>query len=109
MNRPVDSQRLVVIGAGVAGLSAGCYAARSGYRVTLLEMHDKPGGLCTSWRPRLRDRDGRAVNGAGTTKERGLLFAGMRRTQGPALGGPRGRVSVRDHLSSVTKKLPRGS
>ena len=46
----MDGPRLVIIGAGVAGLTAGCYAARSGYRTTILEMGQTPGGLCTSWR-----------------------------------------------------------
>ena len=64
----MDSTRLVIIGAGVAGLSAGCYAARSGYRVTLLEMHDKPGGLCTSWRRKGYLFDGSVAGLAGTRR-----------------------------------------
>ena len=40
---------VIVIGAGIAGLSAGCYARMNGYRTIILEMHDKPGGLCTAW------------------------------------------------------------
>jgi phytoene dehydrogenase-like protein len=54
---------MIIIGAGIAGLAAGCYARVNGYDVRLLEMHDKPGGLCTSWqRDLIRDlcgRDGR--------------------------------------------------
>ena len=57
---------LVIIGAGVAGLSAGVYAARSGYRVTVLEMHSAPGGLCTSWRRRGYLFDGSVAGLAGT-------------------------------------------
>jgi len=41
---------VIIIGAGIAGLSAGCYAAMNGYRVEIFELHDKPGGLCTSWK-----------------------------------------------------------
>ncbi len=41
---------VLIIGAGIAGLSAGIYARKNGYDVTVLEMHDKPGGMCTSWR-----------------------------------------------------------
>lgn len=41
---------VLVIGAGVAGLAAGCFAAKSGYETTILEMDNTPGGLCTSWR-----------------------------------------------------------
>ena len=41
---------MIVIGSGLAGLSAGCYARMNGYYTTLLEQHSSPGGLCTSWR-----------------------------------------------------------
>ena len=41
---------IVIIGAGLAGLSAGCYAQMNGYRTRIFEMHDLPGGLCTSWK-----------------------------------------------------------
>ncbi len=44
-----DAKKVVVIGAGVAGLSAGIYAKRSGFDVTILEKHIVPGGLSTSW------------------------------------------------------------
>jgi len=40
---------IIVIGAGIAGLSMGCYARMNGYPVRIFEAHDKPGGLCTSW------------------------------------------------------------
>ena len=41
---------IIIIGAGIAGLSAGVYAARNGYDVTLYELHYLPGGMCTAWR-----------------------------------------------------------
>ncbi len=40
----------IIIGAGFAGISAGIYARMNGYKATIFEMHDKPGGLCTSWK-----------------------------------------------------------
>jgi phytoene dehydrogenase-like protein len=43
-------RRIAIIGAGVAGLSAGCYSRMNGYESTIYEMHDIPGGLCTSWK-----------------------------------------------------------
>ncbi len=41
---------VVIIGAGIAGLSAGIYGRSNGYKTTIFELHDKPGGLCTSWK-----------------------------------------------------------
>ncbi len=41
---------IIIIGAGIAGLAAGCYAQMNGYRTQIFEMHNKPGGLCTSWK-----------------------------------------------------------
>lgn len=40
---------VLIIGAGIAGLAAGCYARMNGYRVRIFEMHSLPGGLCTAW------------------------------------------------------------
>jgi len=44
------SRQVIVIGGGVAGLSAAIYAGRSGFDVTLCEQHSIVGGMCTSWR-----------------------------------------------------------
>lgn len=46
----MDKKSVVIIGAGIAGLSAGCYAQMNGYQARIFEMHSLPGGLCTSWR-----------------------------------------------------------
>ncbi|HNT75383.1 MAG TPA: NAD(P)/FAD-dependent oxidoreductase [Anaerolineae bacterium] len=43
---------IIIIGAGIAGLSAGIYAAKNGYDVTLYESHFVPGGMCTGWQRR---------------------------------------------------------
>jgi len=42
-------KHVLIIGAGIAGLAAGCYARMNGYKATLFELHDLPGGLCTAW------------------------------------------------------------
>ena len=42
--------KIVIIGAGIAGLSAGCYARMNGFEVEIYESHNLPGGLCTSWK-----------------------------------------------------------
>lgn len=44
-----NKKTIVVIGAGVAGLSTGIYLLRSGYNVILLERNPSVGGLCTGW------------------------------------------------------------
>jgi phytoene dehydrogenase-like protein len=49
---------IAIIGAGIAGLSAGCYARMNGFETRIFELHDKPGGLCTSW-----ERDGYTIDG----------------------------------------------
>jgi len=43
-------QKVIIIGGGIAGLSAGVYALRCGFDATILESHDIAGGNCTSWR-----------------------------------------------------------
>ena len=43
-------KKVVIIGAGLSGLSTGCYARMNGYDTEILEMNDLPGGVCTSWR-----------------------------------------------------------
>ncbi len=40
---------VVIVGGGIAGLAAGCYARMNGYGVKIFEMNSIPGGLCTSW------------------------------------------------------------
>ncbi|MGZ7132126.1 MAG: phytoene desaturase family protein [Halobacteriota archaeon] len=41
---------IIIIGAGMAGLSAGCYAQMNGYTTQIFEQHVVPGGVCTSWK-----------------------------------------------------------
>jgi phytoene dehydrogenase-like protein len=43
------SKSILIIGGGIAGLAAGCYAQMNGYRSQVFEMHTLPGGLCTAW------------------------------------------------------------
>lgn len=41
---------IIIIGAGLGGLSAGCYGQMNGYKTQIYEMQDKPGGVCVSWK-----------------------------------------------------------
>lgn len=45
----MSGKKVVIIGAGIAGLSAGCYLQMNGYESKIFELHDISGGLCTSW------------------------------------------------------------
>lgn len=38
-----------IIGAGISGLTAGCYLQMNGFETQIYEKHSIPGGLCTSW------------------------------------------------------------
>ena len=46
----MTEKSIIIIGAGIAGLTAGCYARMNGYNTQIFERHNIPGGLCTSWK-----------------------------------------------------------
>lgn len=50
--RPIVSKqgRIIIIGAGIAGLCAGVYARKCGYDTVVLEQNTEPGGLAINWR-----------------------------------------------------------
>jgi phytoene dehydrogenase-like protein len=41
---------VLIIGAGVSGLSVGCYLQMNGFDTEIFEMHNQPGGVCTAWK-----------------------------------------------------------
>lgn len=43
-------KQIIIVGGGIAGLTAGIYARQSGFGATIFEMHNIPGGNSTSWR-----------------------------------------------------------
>jgi phytoene dehydrogenase-like protein len=43
------TKKIVIIGGGVAGLSAGIYARLNGFDAEIIEMHSITGGQCTAW------------------------------------------------------------
>ncbi|PWW63315.1 phytoene desaturase family protein [Actinokineospora spheciospongiae] len=45
----MSRKTMIVIGAGLGGLSTGCYAQMNGYDSRIFEMHEIPGGCCTAW------------------------------------------------------------
>jgi phytoene dehydrogenase-like protein len=56
--RDDHQHHVVIVGAGIGGLSAGALLASRGCKVLVIEAHDRPGGYCTSWTRRVRGRDG---------------------------------------------------
>jgi phytoene desaturase len=51
-------KKIVIIGGGIAGLSAGIFAQKNGFESTILEKHHTTGGECTGW-----DRLGYHIDG----------------------------------------------
>jgi phytoene dehydrogenase-like protein len=45
----IMKKKVLIIGGGVAGLSAGIYSAMNGFDTEILEMHTVAGGQCTAW------------------------------------------------------------
>ncbi|MGD9146564.1 MAG: NAD(P)/FAD-dependent oxidoreductase, partial [Anaerolineae bacterium] len=45
----MKERKLIIIGAGLAGLSTGCYAQMNGYRSHIFEHHFQPGGVAAAW------------------------------------------------------------
>ncbi len=56
--RKVTEKSIIIIGGGIAGLSAGCYGQMNGYHTSIFEMHDGTGGVCTGW-----EREGYTIDG----------------------------------------------
>jgi len=46
----MNKKSIIIIGAGLAGLSTGCYAQMNGYESRIFEHHSKPGGVAAVWR-----------------------------------------------------------
>ena len=49
---PEDNQGtydVIVIGAGIGGLTCGALLAKNGFKTLVLEQHTVPGGYCTSF------------------------------------------------------------
>lgn len=44
-----NAKKVNIVGGGMAGLCAGSYLQMNGYDVTIFEMNNTPGGVCTSW------------------------------------------------------------
>jgi phytoene dehydrogenase-like protein len=45
-----QQKSLIIIGAGLSGLSAGCYAQMNGFKSHIFEHHTLPGGVAAAWK-----------------------------------------------------------
>jgi phytoene dehydrogenase-like protein len=94
----VPNPSVLIIGAGVGGLSTGCYTQMNGLRTRILEMHSGPGGVCTAWSRQGYVFDGCIHNLAGTASD--SRFHPMWRELGVI---PRIRMRRFDELVSVER------
>jgi len=46
----MPDRSIIIIGAGLAGLSTGCYAQMNGYSSRVFEHHSAPGGVAACWK-----------------------------------------------------------
>jgi len=46
----MSNKKVIIIGAGISGLSAGCYLQMNEYDTEIFELHSIAGGLCTAWK-----------------------------------------------------------
>ena len=44
------NSKIIIIGGGIAGLSAGVFGQKYGFETEIFEMHKVPGGQCTAWK-----------------------------------------------------------
>jgi len=51
-------KKVIIIGAGLAGMSAGCYLQMNGFDTEIFESYSMPGGLCASWKRKGFNIDG---------------------------------------------------
>ena len=66
------NKKIIIIGAGVSGLSAGIYGLDNNYDVDIYEKHSLPGGECTGWTRKGVFIDGCAHWICGTSKKSNL-------------------------------------
>lgn len=53
LGRPGNGKRIIILGAGLAGMTAAYELGKAGYKCTILEARDRPGGRC--WTVRAGD------------------------------------------------------
>ena len=49
MEKSVSQKKIIIIGAGISGITSGIYGQKNGFITEIYERCANPGGLCTSW------------------------------------------------------------
>ena len=70
--KEVRTKKIIIIGAGISGLTAGIYGLQSGFDVTVIEKNPVVGGLCTGWYRKGHYLDG-CIHWLTGTKENTIL------------------------------------
>jgi phytoene dehydrogenase-like protein len=66
-------KKIIIIGGGISGLTAGIYALDNDFDVTIYEKHYIPGGQCTGWTRKNIEIDGCAHWIVGTNPKSDLF------------------------------------
>jgi len=93
------NKSIIIIGAGIAGLSAGCYGQMNGFDTQIFELHSLPGGLCTAWKRNGFTFDGciHWLVGSRPGSSLNLIWRELGAVQGRQIYDPEVFVQVRDH------------
>ncbi|PAY00359.1 phytoene dehydrogenase [Pseudoalteromonas sp. HM-SA03] len=71
-----QQKSVIIIGAGMSGLGTAAYSQMNGYQCTVFELHETPGGCCTSWQRKEYTFDWCIswLNGTGTNNEMATIW-----------------------------------
>src|SRR5689334_19317952 len=68
-----DKYDVIIIGAGIGGLVCGCYLAKAGLKVLIIEKNANPGGYCNSFEVKGYKFDG-CVHSLGNLSQDGKFY-----------------------------------
>lgn len=69
----VENYDVIIIGAGISGLVCGCYLAREGLKVLIVEKNANPGGYCSSFKRQGFFFDA-CAHSLGSLREKGNIY-----------------------------------